>query len=695
MATRRDGARRTRAGSRRRTRAAASQEATEPAATEPAVPAVAPRAAKRAKKGEEEAPAAAAGDAAPPPPRRKSVRLARKSQAKRAEPAPAPRAAAAPAGAEGGGEAPRPGAAEDDLSPITEAPEKSTAPEAPEAQAKAPPARAPAPGPATAAPEPGTYRYEVDADDDITGALPQLAALAGGAPELDAAARPPRLAAMAEEEAPEAGKAKVLTTLVEEALMGEIVRPVKKKASPPSGAPQPAAAKGPTAAPSSADPGSTATATRTPRAGAAAAAGGKSATPEELAKSAIKNTEKETRSVLAKAKGGGLKNMAELLKPSHPGLQATPSPQVGSLASGAPKPHVSTSKIFKPVLADVAKPSAEKQKQKPLIDVAFLKQHLKTPKANPKGPVRTPRSADGGQKPHALAVRAPPLFHQKQGAGGLVPKPHALKGKQRERDEVLKRKRERDELQRAALRKQQEDKRRKFEENRAALQAREKARREEKERKKGDPKENSAPRSLAAKPGAGKAGLGDATRNPLASMPIMSKARGADKENNKPSKWTAANPLGRSRLGAAAAAAAGLSSQKAAVVSNPLANRSNAQTPPTAKPVHAGPEVESYEMSPYRGSDDEDEDGGRKPVPAWAQKQNLLSQLKQQRYADPDEIFKGQAVTASLDEVFGNGGGRRHRWAGKGRGSSGNWEQDAVTKEEELHYKRAMGFLRV
>ena len=52
-------------------------------------------------------------------------------------------------------------------------------------------------------------------------------------------------------------------------------------------------------------------------------------------------------------------------------------------------------------------------------------------------------------------------------------------------------------------------------------------------------------------------------------------------------------------------------------------------------------------------------------------------------------------MTASLDEVFGNGGGRRHRWAGKGRGSSGNWEQDAVTKEEELHYKRAMGFLRV
>ena len=83
--------------------------------------------------------------------------------------------------------------------------------------------------------------------------------------------------------------------------------------------------------------------------------------------------------------------------------------------------------------------------------------------------------------------------------------------------------------------------------------------------------------------------------------------------------------------------------------------------------MHAGPEVESYEMSPYRGSDDEDEDGGRKPVPAWAQKQNLLSQLKQQRYADPDEIFKGQAVTASLDEVFGNGGGRRHRWAGAGR----------------------------
>ncbi|GLJ16470.1 hypothetical protein SUGI_0280440 [Cryptomeria japonica] len=72
--------------------------------------------------------------------------------------------------------------------------------------------------------------------------------------------------------------------------------------------------------------------------------------------------------------------------------------------------------------------------------------------------------------------------------------------------------------------------------------------------------------------------------------------------------------------------------------------------------------IESYEISPYKGPDEEDNDDVNpgKPIPLWARKEYLIPHIISQQYIDPNEIFAG-ARTCSLNEVFESYGSTRRR----------------------------------
>lgn len=105
--------------------------------------------------------------------------------------------------------------------------------------------------------------------------------------------------------------------------------------------------------------------------------------------------------------------------------------------------------------------------------------------------------------------------------------------------------------------------------------------------------------------------------------------------------------------------------------------------------------LQSYEISPYRDSEDEDSDEeekrSQKPIPQWARKEHILSQLVRQLEQDPDDIFIG-ASSCSLDEVFEVKGSKK-RPDFKRRGSSGDWVKDCLTWQEQIQYKVTMGYL--
>ncbi|GLJ15925.1 hypothetical protein SUGI_0263170 [Cryptomeria japonica] len=103
--------------------------------------------------------------------------------------------------------------------------------------------------------------------------------------------------------------------------------------------------------------------------------------------------------------------------------------------------------------------------------------------------------------------------------------------------------------------------------------------------------------------------------------------------------------------------------------------------------------IESYEISPYKGSDEEDNDdvAPGKIIPLWARKENLIPHIISQQYIDPDEIFTG-ARTCSLNEVFESNGSNRRRDF-KRRSHSGEWLNDCFTWKEEYQYKLQMGYI--
>ncbi|KAG0612901.1 hypothetical protein M758_6G061200 [Ceratodon purpureus] len=117
--------------------------------------------------------------------------------------------------------------------------------------------------------------------------------------------------------------------------------------------------------------------------------------------------------------------------------------------------------------------------------------------------------------------------------------------------------------------------------------------------------------------------------------------------------------------------------------------------PPGGVVGHGDKGVQSYEISPFRDSEDEDSDEeekrSQKPIPQWARKENMWPQLVRQLQQDPDDIFVG-ANSCSLDKVF-EGKGSKKRPDFKRRGSSGDWVKDCLTWQEQMQYKVTMGYL--
>eukprot|EP00877_Chromochloris_zofingiensis_P004084 jgi/Chrzof1/13677/Cz08g07210.t1 len=109
---------------------------------------------------------------------------------------------------------------------------------------------------------------------------------------------------------------------------------------------------------------------------------------------------------------------------------------------------------------------------------------------------------------------------------------------------------------------------------------------------------------------------------------------------------------------------------------------------------------QGYEISPYRDDDAETPDRCGKSIPDWARSHNLLEALKKQQYVDPDKIFKAKNNTCALDDVFVDSEPAPANVVAKGRkrdfnkrGSSGDWTNDKITWQEEITYKKSMGYL--
>ena len=156
-------------------------------------------------------------------------------------------------------------------------------------------------------------------------------------------------------------------------------------------------------------------------------------------------------------------------------------------------------------------------------------------------------------------------------------------------------------------------------------------------------------------------------------------------------------PAAPSAISAPAKAAAG-SKPSAAPVAQPVAApRADAGGSPDPKDdSNASTEVQ-YEISPYKSasdsdSDEEDECRSRKPIPGWAMTHNLVASLKAQEHVDPDEIFQQKHVkTCNLEDMFRDVTGKSY----SRRGSTGNWIEDRVTWQEEIAYKKSMGYRSV
>ncbi|MEW5313784.1 MAG: hypothetical protein WDW38_005322 [Sanguina aurantia] len=108
-----------------------------------------------------------------------------------------------------------------------------------------------------------------------------------------------------------------------------------------------------------------------------------------------------------------------------------------------------------------------------------------------------------------------------------------------------------------------------------------------------------------------------------------------------------------------------------------------------------------YQISPYRPDSDDDaeeEAEPKKPVPGWASSARILEAIRTQAKIDPDILFDTRNMrTCVLEEIFPNivrnartGVHKHKKWAK--RGSSGDWQVDGTTAQEQAAYKRAMGW---
>ncbi|KAL2912676.1 hypothetical protein HK105_207783 [Polyrhizophydium stewartii] len=97
--------------------------------------------------------------------------------------------------------------------------------------------------------------------------------------------------------------------------------------------------------------------------------------------------------------------------------------------------------------------------------------------------------------------------------------------------------------------------------------------------------------------------------------------------------------------------------------------------------------------SEYTDSDESiaDETPQAKKIASWARTPFVREALRRQQQQDPDDIF-GTVKPIRLDEIFGRGPADAQRL--RKRTSSAHWlGTDALTAEEELAYKRRMGYM--
>ncbi|KAL2632399.1 hypothetical protein R1flu_017085 [Riccia fluitans] len=117
------------------------------------------------------------------------------------------------------------------------------------------------------------------------------------------------------------------------------------------------------------------------------------------------------------------------------------------------------------------------------------------------------------------------------------------------------------------------------------------------------------------------------------------------------------------------------------------------------EPEESGPQT--YEISPYRPSSDDEEDQPQRPKKQyawWTSTGNVHKALKVMETQDPDEIFSAKQSSPPfedfcLEKVFGTKGSMKVNDFSR-RGESGDWTNDLNTWEEELQYKIAMGYIK-
>jgi len=115
-------------------------------------------------------------------------------------------------------------------------------------------------------------------------------------------------------------------------------------------------------------------------------------------------------------------------------------------------------------------------------------------------------------------------------------------------------------------------------------------------------------------------------------------------------------------------------------------------SPPTVKNVLASPSTPDTPELQYpirRSADSDSEDSPDvKKVPHWARSAPVLRLLKSQESADPDQIFPDCPRSCDLQEIF-----KKKKKEYRSRGSSGDWGKDRLVTQEEIEYKKMMGYI--
>jgi hypothetical protein len=149
------------------------------------------------------------------------------------------------------------------------------------------------------------------------------------------------------------------------------------------------------------------------------------------------------------------------------------------------------------------------------------------------------------------------------------------------------------------------------------------------------------------------------------------------------------------RMKTAAVSASVVKSSK--LLMSPPANR----VPPPKISVYVVPKPEvtaivhadrnNYEMTDHEYDSDWSDSANKKRIPGWARKEQLAIALRGNEGKDPDSIFPSmEAQSCNLAELFQ---GYRTKSRFQKRSSSGNWYLDRLHWQEQLAYKKHMGYI--